>query len=729
MTHMKRTDFELIAQLSSRAPKGREISLFQLFVVLAAVSWAVSGSPCLAAEEEPVTMEEVKVQAVQREEEPVEGPFLPDVHGTRVYQGKKTTTTHLGNLPPILNNNYRQAFSQMPGLLVSEQQTPGHVNLNYRGVGDPHETGFLLTMKDGIPLLSDWFGYSTSYYAPPLESVERVELIRGGSALLYGPQPGPVLNYVTYLPPSEEAGWLASTRQTMGSYGLYSTHNTLGRTSGSLGFLGYFNHRQANGPRENADFSVFSGDVKGVLQADPESRWILDLTAFNSESGEPGRLTQAQYDANRDLPRTPNDRIRIERYVPALTYERDLSSDTLVAVKGWGGYQDRFTRRQTGSATNLDRQEFNFFGTDARVRHLWDGWGGEHTLTGGFVVYTSDSPRSRERGVSPQSNSGVAVFDLERSTNYGALFLENLFKFGRLGLIPAFRLETVAMSVEESFNTGVNRPLQSDSFTEVVPLGGLGLTFDLTSKSTLYANASQSYKPKTYDDLVNPTSATQRPPSDLDESRVWNYEVGVRGKPKPWLAYDTSLFFIDYDNYMETRTLSGGNVERQNSGRAQFQGWEGWAEADLIGLWDALAGTDRGSRWGQLALSAGISRLSSEFVSGSNDGREPAYAPSWMLKSGLQYRLPGKAKLSLTNQFVDDHFWQDSNAAGSVGTDKVDSYKVWDLEAEFQVYRDTVSVFFGVNNLFNEDYYSRVRSDGIEPAYERNIYAGATIRY
>jgi len=688
---------------------------------LAAVTWTVSGNTCQAAEETK-TLPEVTVRAEKT------GPFLPDVEGTQINQGKKTTSTHLADLPPIQNNNYRQAFSQMPGLLVSEQQTPGHANINYRGVGDPHETGFLLTMKDGIPILSDWFGYPTSYYVPPLEAVERVDLSRGGSALLYGPQPGPVINYVTPMPPPEEEGWLASTRQMAGSGGLYSTHNVLGKSSGRVGVVRYFNHRQANGPRENADFKVFDGGGKIVYQAGPESRWIMDLTLSRSESGEPGRLTQAQYDANRDLTRTPNDRIWVERYVPALIYERDLSADTLLSVKSWGGYQDRYSRRQTGTATNLDRQEFTFFGTDARVRHLWDAWENEHAFTGGFVVYTSDSPRGRERGLTPESESGVAQFHLDRSTNYGALFFENLFRFGRFGIAPAFRLETVALSVSEEFNTAVNRPIQSDSYTDVVPLAGLGLTFDVTPKNTAYANVSQSYKPKSYDDLVNPTSATQRPPSGLDESMVWNFETGIRGTPLPWLAYDTSLFFIDYDNYIETRTLSGGNVERSNSGRAQYKGWEGWAEADLIGLCDALRGTDQGARWGELALSAGISKLDAEFVSGLNNGREPAYAPSTTVKSGLTYRLPGRAKISLTNQFVSDHFWQDSNAAGSVGTDKVDSYKVWDLAAEFQVYKESVSVFFGANNLFNEQYYSRVRSDGIEPAYERNIYAGITIR-
>jgi len=34
-----------------------------------------------------------------------------------------------------------------------------------------------------------------------------------------------------------------------------------------------------------------------------------------------------------------------------------------------------------------------------------------------------------------------------------------------------------------------------------------------------------------------------------------------------------------------------------------------------------------------------------------------------------------------------------------------------------------------VNNLLNEDYYSRIRSDGIDPAYGRNYYVGVSVKF
>ena len=674
----------------------------------------VVGLASAAAAEEEQTGKRRLEEVVVTAEEARPGPFLADVEGTKIYAGKKTTVTDLSELPEIQSNNYRQMCSQMPGLLIAEQTVPSHANINYRGIGDPHETNFLLALKDGIPIVSDWFGYSTLYYQPPAEDVERVELIRGGGSLLYGPQPGPVLNFVTYQPPTDTA-LTARTQHVFGSDGLYTTYNRLGGASGALGWRGSFTRRHADGARPNADYTVYSGNAKAALKANPASQWTFTMDAYESESGEAGRLSLSQYAANRDFTRTPSDRIWIERYVPSLSYEREMSDDTRLVSKGWAGYQDRFSRRQTGTATNLDRQEFTFGGWDTRLRHDWQAWGHEHTTTGGVVLYASDSPRSRKRGSEPNATTGPTRFELDRRTLYGSLFTEQLLRFDRLSVVPAFRLELIDMKVEEVSNVEVTRNVLKDSSTDVVPLGALGLSYDVSEGHEWYGNAAQGYRPKQYDDLVNPTSNTQltSSASGLEESHTLTYETGFRGTPAPWLAYDTSLFLVDYRDYIETLTLSGGNTERSNSGRARFQGWEGALEL----------------RWGRWSLYNGLSLLEAEFLNGANEGRDPAYAPKYLVKTGVIYRWRDRAKVALMGHLVGDHYWQDSNAAGSVGVTKAAAYAVWDLTAEAALYKDVVKVVAGVNNLFDEDYYSRIRSDGIEPAARRTYYAGCSITF
>jgi Fe(3+) dicitrate transport protein len=46
-----------------------------------------------------------------------------------------------------------------------------------------------------------------------------------------------------------------------------------------------------------------------------------------------------------------------------------------------------------------------------------------------------------------------------------------------------------------------------------------------------------------------------------------------------------------------------------------------------------------------------------------------------------------------------------------------------------KIYRDALSVMAGINNLFGEDYYARIRGDGIDPAYGRNYYIGLSLAF
>lgn len=657
-----------------------------------------------------------------------DAPFKPAVEGTTIYAGKKTSVADLNAQPPLVNNEFRRAFATLPGLLVSEMATPGHVNLNYRGIGDPHETEFLMTLKDGMPIGSDLFGYPTTYYAPPLETIQRVELIRGGSSLLYGPQPGPKLNFVTHEPPKDRA-FTASTEHTVGSFGLYATFNQFGGTISDFGYLGSFHHRQADGFRVNGDYRVFNGELKLTLEANERSRWSFGFYGYESESGEAGRLTLAQWQANPGQTTRPIDRIWISRYVPSLTVEHNVSDQTLIVAKGWAGYQDRFSRRQNaaGTLTDLDRQEFHLLGTDVRARHFWSARGEDHALTAGFTLYGANSPRSRERNfVLSTATEGTPQFDLDRHTLYGSLFAENKFQFGRLSVVPAVRLEFINMGVEENLNVG-KTPLE-EHFSRIVPLGALGLNYELGRGHDVYGNVSQGYRPPKYDDLVNPTRTPVSQGAAPDEGNTWNYEIGLRGAPKPWLHYDSSLFFVDWDGFVET-TVIGADEIRSNSGRAQYYGWETSVELDFVSLYDDVKGTDHAGRWGRFSVFGNLSLLEAEFVSGPRDGNAPSYAPDYTVKAGAVYRWKDRVKVSLTGLWVDDHFWQDSNAAGGVGTAVIPSYNVWDVAAEAAIFRKNVTVIAGINNLFDEDYFSRVRGDGIEVVAGRNYFAGLKLSF
>ncbi len=686
----------------------------------------------MAFAEEAVPEEEVTVEAVKKGEQ---SALLPDVQGTAVYAGKKATQTSLRRIPPVINNNYRQAFYQMPGLLVSELSNRSIVNINYRGIGDPHESQDILTLKDGIPIGMDRLGYSTTYYTPPLESVEHLELIRGGGALLYGPQPGPVLNYITYDPPAER--WSLSTQHTVGSYGTYSTFNRVGGTVDPLGYLAYQYHSHSNGPRANEGFDISGGTTKLIYHQSPQAKWTLNIDAFESETKEPGRLSLAQYQTDRRQTPRPGDRLEASRYAASLKHDREVSPDTLLSLAFYGNTYDRWSLRRTNNTStqnNLDRREVSSGGTEGRLRHEYQAFGDTQTLTAGGTFYFADAPRFQDRsatGTYP-SELGNPIFDFDYRTVYGTLFGENRFAFGPLSVTPGFRLDLLSQRVRENFNTGKTSPFHNINEFSAVPLVGLGLQYELPAQSFLYANVSQGYKPAQFDDLA-PTGNNTLPATSLEEGKTWNYEAGVKGTPAPWTFFDGSLFLADYDNYFGTVTV-GSNTQRQNVGRAVYSGVDFSGELDLIRLADTLNLSPQGEkpltdRLGSLSLYGNVSFLSAEFKSGPLKGNEPAFAPDYLARVGVIYRGLKRIKIALMGNLVGDHFWADNNQPGTTGTTGIPAYTTWDLTGDLVLLKDRVNVLFGVNNLFDEIYFSRVRSDGIEPAPERNYYAGVKVSF
>ena len=112
--------------------------------------------------------------------------------------------------------------------------------------------------------------------------------------------------------------------------------------------------------------------------------------------------------------------------------------------------------------------------------------------------------------------------------------------------------------------------------------------------------------------------------------------------------------------------------------------------------------------------------LDAEFDGGPNTGKIPQYAPDFIMKGGVEYRHKDKIKVRFGGTFADDHFADDTNTTQRI----VPSYKVWDLTAEAKIYKDVISVFAGINNIFDEHYFARLRGDGIDPADGRNYYGG-----
>jgi Fe(3+) dicitrate transport protein len=117
--------------------------------------------------------------------------------------------------------------------------------------------------------------------------------------------------------------------------------------------------------------------------------------------------------------------------------------------------------------------------------------------------------------------------------------------------------------------------------------------------------------------------------------------------------------------------------------------------------------------------------LDAEIRGGTFGGMTPQYAPDYLLRTGVIYRWQQRLKLAFLGTFVADHFATDDENPSRL----VPAYMTWDLTLEWAVIPDRLRLLAGINNIFDEDYYARIRSDGIDPAYGRNFYAGASLEF
>ncbi len=674
-----------------------------------------------------VTQNEVEVTA-PREPEDKTSSFMPEVDGTKIYAGKKSTTVRLTQKPQVTNSNYRQALAQVPGLVLAEESTP-LLSIGYRGL-NPDRAQFMQVLKDGIPIHADMFGYPEAYYTPPLDSVEKIEFIRGGAGLMYGPQPGGALNFVTPMPASDTPLRLQSSN-AFGSHDYFSTYNALTGTVGMMGYYGYFHERQSSGFRDrNSDYEVLSSSVKVTADPTEDSKVTMVFDQYNEEHGEPGGLTRAQFDRDSSLTTRDWDRFRLERYYGSMKYENKIDDATHLDLLVYGGHYRRWSKRQngggfgtvpTGSTNSISEQDFYNLGFEERLRHDYEFLNGEHTASIGTHTFFSHSPITGATGARPFSETGIMDTVTVRDTWAFSPFFENLFRWGRFTLTPGVRLENIWQRVNEKLRR-TGRPPTKQKTYDFAPMFGLGMTYEVVKGIEAYGNISQSYRPKLFSQTI-PTGATQVVNEDLEEGKGVQYDFGFRGKRYPFWNWDISYFLMSFTNQIGT---SGNTVT--NGGRAHYQGLEFFQELDLVGAWDYLKDTKHAEKYGSLAPFFTMTLLDAEYSAGTFKDRAPAYAPKYNVRTGVHYRWRDRAKVSFEGTFLDDHFGDDNSTL----TMTVPSYKVWDLTMEVNLLKNVkdvfdLSLFGGINNLFNEKYFSRVTSGGIDPADGRNIYGGVKI--
>ncbi len=680
---------------------------------------------------------------------------LKDVEGTAIYAGRKTEVVLLDqSMANVATNNARQIFNQVAGLNIFQNDDAGlQLNVGGRGL-DPNRTANFNTRQNGYDISADVLGYPESYYAPAAEGLKEIQVIRGAASLQYGTQFGGLINFVMNEPNPNKPFELV-TRNTVGSYGLYTNFTSASGTKGNWSYYTFFNYKRGDGFRPNSEFESKNVYAHLGYQISEKSKISGELTYLKYLAQQAGGLTDGMFEQDPFQSNRSRNWFQVDWLLYNLKFTHNFNEKTKFTFNAFGlnasrdalGFRtNRVSQVDSGEERDLIKGDFNNYGFEARFLSEYTLAQKKSIFLIGSKFYKADNTSTQGPGSADSDPNFDFQFDdfpdyqnqndfIYPNLNL-ALFGENIFYLNKkLSITPGFRLEYIKTESDGFFrrinrdgagNVIRNERIDEDLLNErTFLLLGLGSSFKANRNVEFYGNVSQNYRSVTFTDISTVNPAFSINPNISDE-RGFTADLGLRGNYKNMISYDANVFGLFYNNrigFVQKEQADGAiKTERGNVGDAIIYGLESLIDFNL-NKWT----------WNDndhvLNLFFNTSLIQSEYVSSQEngvEGKNVEYVPSVNFKTGIKFgykNFLASAQFSyLSEQFSDAQNSESGGLSGVVGA--IPAYNVVDLSTSYSW--KWLKLETGVNNLMDTSYFTRRATGypgpGIIPSPPRNYY-------
>lgn len=666
-----------------------------------------------------------------------------------LYEAKKTEVVLLDEL--VLNrstNNPRQAYGKIAGLNIWESDGAGlQLGIGGRGLSPNRSANFNIR-QNGYDISADALGYPESYYTPPLEAIERIEVVRGAASLQYGTQFGGLVNF-KFKTADPKYFWQIESRQTLGSWNFLNSYN---RVSGSVGkwkFFGFYQRKQGDGWRKN---SAFHSNTTYAQASWTGKKWDLnaEYAHMNYLARQAGGLTDRMFEMDPRQSVRPRNWFSINWNLFSLSANHVLGERTELNIRNFALVSSRkslgnLERINVSDALGGNRTLIagDFFNVGNETRLLFKMNSRNTLLIGSRLYHGSSTALQGDASSGANADFRLLNPDQPEGSDYAfrnlnaSLFSEYILKIGdRWSLAPGIRFEHINTRAEGFYRVRVfdfagnliadQRIQELKERPRSFLIGGLGVSYKPSAKKEWYANLSQNYRAINYTDLrvVNPNFQID---SNLRDERGFTADIGFRGTLRNKLKIDGGLFLISYNNKIGQVLVSDQPPLyldyrlRTNISNALSRGAELVAESNLSD-WFTIA-----KPW-DLILFTNLSYTDARYLRSAESsirGKKVEMVPPFIARSGIQYTHKSFSG-SIQHNFVARHFSDATNAerTSSAVEGIIPSYQVIDLSIQYRFKQFRLEAT--VNNLLNEAYFTRRAESypgpGIIPSDGRGFY-------
>lgn len=645
--------------------------------------------------------------------------------------------------------NFSEALRKVSGVNVRDEEGFGlRPNIGIRGTNPTRSTKILL-LEDGLPLAYAPYGDNASYYHPPIERYESIEVLKGSGQIAYGPQT--VAGVVNYLTPNPPATRTFGIKAVGGNRRFFDGDLSYGDTIGRLGFFLNYNRKQGEGARENT-FSILNDFFSKATFAINERHQINSKFSFYGENSNVAYsgLTEAEYQANPRQNPFKNDRFYGRRYGFTLGHTGVLSSNVSINSNFYANYFSRDWWRQSSNSgqrpnrLNVDPdcrgmqdllttcgnegrlRDYFVLGFEPRLTAIFDLGSLRNELNIGFRIHREDQDRLQKNGDLPASRDGVLAENNERQALAYSGFVQHRFIWRDLAFTPGVRVEKIKYQRTNRLASNGGATGKTE-LTEIVP--GFGVAYSGLKRTTFFAGVHRGFAPPRVEDVVTNAGGV----IELDSELSWNTEIGVRTRPFQGINLGATFFRNDFENQIIPATLAGG-ATLTNGGKTLHQGFEANAQIDggmifasphnvyFRAAYTYLPVAEfRGERFSTVSGFGGT-RIT---------GNRLPYAPENTLTTALGYSHPIGFDAFIENVYIGRQFSDDLNtvnptANGQRGAIQAQTY--WNATANYRVERWRTTFFVTAKNIFDRTFVVD-RSRGLLPSSPRLVQTGVKINF
>ena len=615
--------------------------------------------------------------------------------------------------------NLSEALNRVPGIVVQNRQNYAQdLQVSSRGFGARSAFGVrgVRLIADGIPAtMPDGQGQAATF---DLASAERIEVLRGPFASLYGNASGGVVSIFTADGPERptlDVGFGA------GSFGQHRENLRFGGPFGAANILGNASRFHTDGWREHsrADRDQLNVKAKGDLGGGVVTVVVNLLEQPGTQ--DPLGLTRAQFEANpRQVDASAiqfDTRKTIQQGQGGVVWSLPFGkADTLEARAYTGNRtvvqflsQSGDTPRGSGGVVDLDR---SYGGLGLR----WTRKAGALSLVAGA---DADRLDERRRGfVNDNGVAGALRRDEEDTVLATDVFAQVGWDVAAWTFSAGVRASRVRFGSDDDYVTAQN-PDDSGgrTFSRTIPVAGV--LFRASDRLHVYANAGEGFETPTFAEMAYRAGGESGLNFDLKPARSTQYEGGIKARLPGGLRLNADVFHIETRDEIVTNSASGGRTDFRNASRTKRDGFE----AGLA--WQLPAGFEA-----SLAYTALRARFSDAFT--SNGVPVPAGArlpgvPDRVAQGEIAWR-GGGFHVALDARHAGRVFVNEANA------DAAAAYTVADVRAgyEWQGRGWRVTTYARADNVSNRRYAGSVivaeaRGRYFEPAPGRNYYGGVEV--